>query len=78
MRLQTSQGSENIFLFHLVMELHNSIFPGHVTGNMFEYRGIGIFREGGRFRIDFALGNRFVSSLEWAKKVIDSELKKYC
>lgn len=77
MRLQTSQRSQGIFLFHLVMELHNSIFPGHVTGNMYEYRGIGIFREGGRFRIDFALGNRFVSSLEWAKKVIDSELKKY-
>ena len=77
MRLQTSQRSESIILFYLVMELHNSIFPGHVTGNMFEYRGIGIFREGGRFRIDFALGNRFVSSLEWAKMVIDSELKKY-
>lgn len=57
------------------MELHNTIFPGHVTGNMYEYRGVGIFQHGTRYRIDFALGNRWVTSLEWAKRVIDAVLK---
>ena len=27
------------------------------------------------YRIDFATGNKWVSSLEWAKRVIDSVLK---
>lgn len=56
-------------------ELHNTVFPGHVTGNMYEYRGVGIFQHGTRYRIDFATGNKWVSSLEWAKRVIDSVLK---
>lgn len=57
-------------------ELHNTVFPGHVTGNMYEYRGVGIFRHGKRYRIDFAMGNKWVSSLEWAKRVIDSVLHR--
>ena len=64
---------------HLIGEdmkaLHNTVFPGHVTGNMYEYRGVGIFQEGKRYRVDFATGNKWVSSLEWAKRVIDSVLK---
>lgn len=58
-------------------ELHNTVFPGHVTGNMYEYRGVGIFQYNTRYRIDFATGNKWVSSLEWAKRVIDSVLKTH-
>ena len=55
-------------------KLHNTDFPGHVTGNMYEYRGVGIFRYGDRYRIDFATGNKYGFSLEWAKRTIDSFL----
>lgn len=60
--------------------LHNTDFPGLVNifnGLAFyEYRGVGIFKHGNRFRIDFATGNKWVTSLEWAKRVIDSILDK--
>lgn len=59
----------------MMKALHNTVFPGHVTGNMYEYRGVGIFQEGKRYRVDFATGGKWVSSLEWAKRVIDSVLK---
>lgn len=44
-------------------ELHNTVFPGHVTGNMYEYRGVGIFQHGTRYRIDFATGPQYVSDV---------------
>lgn len=57
------------------LQLHNTVFPGHVTRNMYEYRGVGIFQHGARYRIDFAMGNKWVSSLELAKRVIDMYIK---
>ena len=55
-------------------ELHNTTFPGHVCGNFYEYRGVGIFKDGARYRVDFATGNKWVSSLEYAKREIDFAL----
>ena len=56
--------------------LHNTTFPGHVCGNFYEYRGVGIFQYGTRYRVDFATRNVFVGSLEAAKIEIDVMLKR--
>ena len=58
------------------MAFHNTDFPGHVTGRMYEYRGVGIFQHGTRYRIDFATGDKWVTSIESAKRVIDYTLKR--
>ena len=54
--------------------LHNSQFPSHVSGNMYEYRGVGIFEEKHGYRIDFATGDIYTSTLEKAKRIIDKKL----
>ena len=59
-----------------IRHLHNADFPGHVCGNFYEYRGVGIFQDGARYRVDFATGNKWVSSLECAKREIDFALMK--
>ncbi len=64
----------------MIARLHNSDFPGHVCGNFYEYRGIGITKKGARYYVDILTSERpfgfYVSSLAWAKKIIDKRLKQ--